>query len=205
MTSPIADSASAPRAARGPGRPRSAEAHQAILDAAIAILAESGIEALTVEGIAARAGVGKTTIYRRWPNKDLLLVDAISGLVTTNESLPDHGTIRDDLLAIARAVRSRYADGPLGAILPALLSAQLQRPDLADVVREHVITPRRALVLEVVRRGIDRGELRADADPELVFDLVVGPLFYGSVVLGRLPSEEGLEAMVDVVLDGCRA
>lgn len=194
----------APPAMRGPGRPRSAAAHQAILDAAIEILADSGIEALTVEGIAARAGVGKTTIYRRWPNKELLLVEALSGLVTSDGTLPDHGAIRDDLLAIVRGIRARYADGPFGRVLPALLSAQLRRPEFAAIVREQIVEPRRALVLGIVQRAVDRGELRADIDPELVFDMVTAPLFYRSVVLGRLPDEDSLEAMVDVVLDGCR-
>lgn len=205
MTPPALEANAAPQPSRGPGRPRSAAAHQAILDAAIEILAEGGVESITVEGIATRAGVGKTTIYRRWPNKELLLVEAVSSVITPENTLPDHGDIRDDLLDIARSIRTRYADGPLGRILPALLSAQLRRPEFAAVVREQIIQPRRALVLEIVQRAIDRAELSPGTDPELVFDMVAAPLFYGSVVLGRLPGEKALARMVDVVLDGCRA
>lgn len=103
---------------RGRGRPRSAAAHQAILDAAIDILAESGIEALTVEGIASRAGVGKTTIYRRWPNKELLLVEAVSNIVTADEPLPDNGSIREDLIAIAQVIRGSATRGRSDASCP---------------------------------------------------------------------------------------
>lgn len=189
---------------RARGRPRSAVAHRAILDAAIEILAEGGIESVTVEGIAARARVAKTTIYRRWPNKELLLVEAVSSVVRGEEALPDHGNIRDDLLDLARSVRTRYADGPLGRILPALLSSQLRRPEFAAVVREQIIEPRRAFVLGIVERAVERGELRSDVDSELVFDMVIAPVFYGAVVLGRLPDERALVHMVDLVLDGCR-
>lgn len=190
---------------RGPGRPRSAAAHQAILDAAIAILAESGFEALTIEGIAARAGVGKTTIYRRWPNKDMLLVEAIAGLVTTEEPLPESGEIRTDLIRVVRRVRDHYAAGPIGQVLPALLSAQVTRPEFGEAVRANIIEPRRAVLLALVRRAIERGELRPGTDPNTLVDLVTAPIFYAHVVMGRLPTHHDLEVIVDAILEGCGA
>lgn len=195
----------APAVLRGPGRPRSAVAHQAILDAAIAILAESGFEALTIEGIAARAGVGKTTIYRRWPNKDMLLVDAIAGLVTTEDPLPESGVIREDLIRVVRRIRDNYGAGPIGRVLPALLSAQLTRPEFCEAVRASIVEPRRAGVLALVERAVERGELRPGTDPNIVVDLVTAPIFYAQVVFGRLPSPHDIEVMVDAVLDGCGA
>lgn len=205
MTETVKTATAPPGALRGPGRPRSAAAHQAILDAALAILAESGFESLTIEGIAARAGVGKTTIYRRWPNKDLLLVEAIAGLVTTEDPLPETGAIRDDLLWIARRIREQYEQGPFGRVLPALLSAQLTRPEFGEALRKSIVEPRRAGVLGLVERAVERGELRPGTNPSTIVDLVTAPMFYGHVVMGRLPGYDDLEVIVDTVLEGCRA
>ena len=156
----------------GPGRPRSAKAQKAILDATLELLAETGMSGLTVEGVAARARVGKATIYRRWSSKLPLVVDALSTLPQLQ--IPATGTLRGDLRQIlgdlARILRSS-----VGRVLPHLAGERASDPAVHEVFSRYVVARRRPLVA-VVRRGIERGELPAGVDPEAATDLFVGPI-----------------------------
>jgi len=188
---------------RGPGRPRSIQAHQAILDAAITLLSEVGFDRLTVEGIAARAGVGKTTIYRRWPDKESLVVEALATMAVPDEP-PDTGDVRADLVEIVSRTADRLTNGQLGRLLPRLLGEQLRNPDFAKVVRERFIEPKARNARRIVQRAVERGELRGDTDADLVHAMLVGPIFYEIVPMGRKPSRHFAEALVDAVLEGLR-
>ena len=159
------------------GRPRSAEAHQAILDATLTLLDEIGYGALTIEGVAARAGVGKTTIYRRWPSKLELAVDAVAEM--RPESPPeDAGSLEGDFAAVLRNQVARTAGGPVPRILPRLLAESMGDPDLHRAVQRELIQPIRAVIGEILRRGLERGELRPDLDLELSTDMVHGTVVY---------------------------
>ena len=163
--------------ARGRGRPRSAEAHQAILSATLTLLDEIGYRALTIEAVAARAGVGKTTIYRRWPSKLELVVEAVAEM---RPPLPteDTGSIQGDFLAFQRGQISRVAAGPMPRIAPRLLAESVNDRELHEAVQRELIDPIRKAIGEVLQRGVDRGELRADLDLELATDVIHGTVVY---------------------------
>lgn len=185
---------------RRPGRPRSEAATRAILEAAIDLMAEDGYEGLTMEGVAARAGVGKTTVYRRWASKEALVRATVQAFVSWIP-IPDTGSVREDLLALERQAVSVYRGRP-GRLMPALVSAMARSSSLADAIRDDFLRSRRAALRTVLRKGQARGELRADADLELALDFLGGPLFYRLLVTGG-PLDDGLaEGVVDVMLHG---
>jgi len=148
---------------RRPGRPRSEQADQAILAAALDLFAECGPDALYIEQVAARAGVGKATIYRRWPGKEDMLLDAIGGL-RPQLPVPQGRSVRADLIALLDAVCREAAD-PRRARLFALLQGEGARyPRLMARYLEIVVKPRREMVAAVLRRGVATGELRENTD-----------------------------------------
>ena len=158
--------------ARRPGRPRSPEAHAAILRAALELALEGGLRGLSMEAIAARAGVGKATIYRRWKSKEALFVEAVQQLARMPE-IPDTGTVRGDLETVVAATIGRMAREAF-RIIPRLLADAADDPHLLAAMQEALLTPRRAALGEILRRGVARGELRADLDVELVTEIVFG-------------------------------
>jgi AcrR family transcriptional regulator len=164
---------------RAPGRPRSVEADKAILDAALVLLAEVGPTALSVEEVASRAGVGKTTIYRRFATKDDLVVASLASL---NESLPTEiaeGNVRDRLVAMVTGWWAQQADGnPSGQLFHRVLAHAKRNPQMFCSFYDQVIEPRRDLYRTVVRRGIERGELREDTDVELMTTLIISSSVY---------------------------
>jgi AcrR family transcriptional regulator len=164
-------------ATRRPGRPRSAEADDAILEAAVEMFAEVGFEGLTVEGVAARAGVGKATIYRRYPGKVDLVVAAAASFTQPQLPPPDTGTTRGDLAALVAGLITILATTPLGRALPTLLAARTRVPVL-DIAYAEIVAGKRARSAVVIRRAIERGDLRPDVDPEFVIDSFVSPIFY---------------------------
>ena len=156
------------------GRPRSEEAHQAILDATLALLAEVGFSALTVEGVAGRAGVGKATIYRRWPNKDALLLDAVASLKGPIPEIAGE-SVRDDLITLLRPVGQHAPTPQAATVLPCLISEMHRSPALGRVFQK-IMEPRRERMREVLRRGIASGELRPDIDIDVVMAMLTGPM-----------------------------
>ena len=186
---------------RARGRPRSEEAHQAILDASLALTRELGYDAVTIEGIAARAGVGKATVYRRWASKELLITDAITQIVRTI-ALPETGTVEGDVLALMRGTMSMYADAATGPLLSGLVAAMARSEPVGTAVRAGFVKARRDVMTVVLRRAIARGELRKDLDHELALDLLFGPLFYRYLLLGRVIDLRFTRAVVATVLRG---
>jgi AcrR family transcriptional regulator len=193
----------AAEAPRRPGRPRSAAAEQAILGAALALAAEVGLTRMTMEGVAARAGVGKATIYRRWDSKEELFADALRSVAADLELPPDGGSFRSDWMAIVGQEFDRIATTGV-RILPRLMSEAADDPQLYELLLERMVRPRRRIGAELIRRGIARGELRADLDPELVIDLLVGPIVYRALISGaELDAVRGMsERILDEVLPG---
>ena len=160
-------------AVRRPGRPRSERAEQAILDAAIEAVAENGIDGVHCEDVAARAGVGKATLYRRWPGKEDLLIAAFAAMKRPMPE-PRGESVRDDLIALLTVIAAD-ADDPRYAQQYALLHGAGERyPRLVARYREKVVEPRRELVRSVLRRGIETGELRSGIDVEVAMLLLTG-------------------------------
>jgi AcrR family transcriptional regulator len=160
---------------RRPGRPRSEQAEQAIIEATLDLFAEQGFEGVCVEAVAARAGVGKATIYRRWPNKEELLLAAFGSL---KSPYPEPGGVcaRDDLVAMLSVMCADRAD-PRKARRYALLLGEGQKyPRLMARYKETVIEPRHEAIRAVIRRGIESGELRADTDVEIAMLALTGTI-----------------------------
>jgi len=158
---------------RRPGRPRSERAEQAILDATLDAIGECGIEGVRCEDVAARAGVGKATLYRRWQGKEELLIAAFASLKSPLPE-PRGDSVREDLTAML-AVMAADADDPRYAQQFALLHGEEQRyPLLVARYRDEVAEPRRELIRSVLRRGIETGELRPDTDIEVAMLALTG-------------------------------
>ena len=157
--------------ARGRGRPRSQKADQAILDATLRMLGTQGVAGTTIEGVAADAGVGKTTIYRRWPTKTDLILAAISDLVPPGDP-PDTGTMAGDMAALADTQRRRLAGSGLSGIVPRVLAESMGDPELHQDFVDRVVGPFRDMLRLFIERGIDRGELRPDLEVEPLVDLL---------------------------------
>ncbi|MCU0670370.1 MAG: TetR/AcrR family transcriptional regulator [Myxococcota bacterium] len=181
------------------GRPRSEEAHQAILDATLALLAEVGFSSLTVEGVAARAGVGKATIYRRWPSKVPLVVEAFGGLPAFEEA--DTGSLVGDLKAMLRAYLELFNETPLATVLPALASERAHDPALAALFNP-VLRQRRSPLMNALERARARGEIPPDTDLELAADLIVGPIAVRLFFTGRRIQPKLVDPLVEMALGG---
>ena len=180
------------------GRPRSAAVDQAILDAAVELFIELGYDGLTMEGVAVRAGVGKTTVYRRYPGKVELVMAAAERLSRQKGPTPDTGTLRGDLLALARGFR-RMLMTDAGKAIPATLAANARNPELA-LAHRNFIAQRRADSAGVISRAVARGELAAEVDVDLVLDLLTAPLFLRAFITGQSLDDAYLASLVAAVL-----
>ena len=191
---------------RPPGRPRSEEAHRAILDAAIDLFIEQGFEALSIEGVAARAGVGKTTIYRRWASKEDLIVAAMNEVIFDVE-MTDTGSLREDLVGVAVRMQTIFASSKAGAVFARMVPYMAADTPLGRAHMERVVEPRLAHLQELVARGIQRGELRSDVKPEMVRALMAGPVLMW--MLTQQLTQKGIkkraEELVDTILQGLLA
>jgi AcrR family transcriptional regulator len=181
------------------GRPRSEEAHQAILEATLALLAEVGFSALTVEGVANRAGVGKATIYRRWPSKLPLVVEAFGQLPALEDV--DTGSLAGDLKAMLRTYLQHFRDTPLGTVLPSLAGERAHNPKLSELF-DPVMKGRRQPLVRAFERAAARGEIAEDLDRDLAADLVVGPIAVRLFFTGSRLHPEMVDPMVDLALAG---
>jgi len=192
--------------ARRPGRPRSAEADRAILGAALELAARLGLTGMTMEAVAARAGVGKATVYRRWDSKEELFADALRSVAGDLPVPPDTGSFRDDWIVLFGGESSVITPAAL-RIMPRLMAEAGEDPHLFRTVYDAMVAPRRKIAAELVRRAQARGELRDDLDPELVIDLVVGPMVYRALIAGAdLDSlRSHLDAALDTLLEGLSA
>lgn len=189
---------------RKPGRPRSDDTHQAILQATKLLMLELGLNGVSIEGVAARAGVGKATIYRRWKSKEDLIAEVLSSIGNTVE-VPDTGSTIADLISFTnRLVKS--VSNIYGVALPPvvkILVGILDNPQLKDVYRKHYITPQRQGFITILERGKKRGEIREDVDIDFAIDIIVGTYFY-SIMLnpGNVSTEKWTQKVISYLMDG---
>jgi AcrR family transcriptional regulator len=181
------------------GRPRSEEAHQAILDATLELLAEVGFSALTVEGIAQRAGVGKATIYRRWSSKLPLVVEAFSQLPGFEEV--DSGSLVEDLKSTLKSYLEVFNSSALFTVFPSLAGERAQNPELSKLL-EPVARSRRQPFVRIFQRAQERGEISPEVDLDLAADLVVGPISVTLFFRGGRPSPSMVDPLVELALNG---
>ncbi len=187
------------RAGATAGRPRSEEAHRAILDATLELLVEVGFSAMTVEGVASRAGVGKATIYRRWASKLPLVVEAFGQLPGFEEV--DTGNLAEDLKKMLRSYLHVFHSSPLSAVLPSLAGERTHNPELSELF-EPVSKDRRQPLVRAFERAVDRGEVPRDLDVELAADLVVGPIAVALFFKGGRIHPRMVGPIVDLALTG---
>ncbi len=188
---------------RRPGRPRSEQADRAIIDATLSLFAESGPEGLCIEQVAARAGVGKATIYRRWPGKEELLLDALAALKTPLPE-PRGRSVREDLVAVLDAMCRDAADPRLSRQFALLQGEGAKYPRLMARFVETVIEPRREVVRSVLRRGVATGELREDADIEAALYMLRGAALASAAHSEPVPRDYPLR-VVETLLRGLGA
>jgi len=182
------------------GRPRREGVDAQVVDAVLRALSRDGYSSLRIDDVAAEAGVAKTTVYRRWPTKDALVAAAVSHLYLDRVQPVDNGDLRSDLLALLRETCEVLFRGS-GRVLEDLVRESGHGRELAGIVRATNEARRRAFHL-AMNRAVARGELGADADHELMIDLLVGPLWTRLLVTGGVIVEGDVEAIVDAVLRG---
>lgn len=181
------------------GRPRSAHAHRAILDATLELLADVGYEQLTVGEVAAVAGVGKATIYRRWPSKAPLVIEAFSQLPAL--VAPDTGNLLDDLTGLLRSFAKILETTPLPRVLPILAAESLHDPELSKLFLP-MAGARREPLIAILRRAMARDELPADLDVEAAADVVVGPIMTRVCFSGIAVRPRDIRAFVEAAIHG---
>ncbi|HWS35484.1 MAG TPA: TetR/AcrR family transcriptional regulator [Actinoplanes sp.] len=180
---------------------RSERSRQAILDAALALITESGYTALTIEAVAARAGVGKQTIYRWWKGRGEIVLDALADQLAAAgpQALPDTGDLETDLRLVIRATVAELADPKLSEITRALTVESLNSEDFADQVRDRILRPQ----LDTIKERL-WGHIRADVDPDLAVELFVGPMYHRWMLRTGPLTGEYADSIVDLALAALR-
>lgn len=181
------------------GRPRSESAHRAILDAFRELLVEDGFARLRLEHVAARAGVSKATIYRRWRSKEELAIELLHELAAPFLAIPDAGDTRAELVTVAQSCIGRLTESDFGPVVRAMLCEIASNPTVGDRFRAVVVQARRDEVGHVIERGIARGDLPASTDLDVATELLIGPIYFRLVFGGALNPEFG-EKVVDALL-----
>lgn len=175
----------------------------AILDAAIDEFIDKGYLALSMEAVAARAGVAKTTLYRRWPTMEELAVAAICHLGTgEDEPLPAAGSLRGELLALLDGMRRKWNDPRYGAVMRRAAADATQRPELYSQMRDRIVGSKIAAMDALLRRAVDEGVIRKDVDLDWVRQMITSPIMAATFTLKQRVSRGQLEFVLDTVLAG---
>jgi AcrR family transcriptional regulator len=191
-------------ALRPPGRPRDSRADQAILDAALQSFIDEGYEGMSVENVAARAGVGKTTIYRRWPSKKELIIAAVDGLFE-HLHVPDTGDVRADLLFVVEQAHRFLTETKAGEVLPRMVGEVASGTPLGRAYFDKVMRPRLQAIVGALEAAKARGELRADLDDHLALASVIGSMMFLRLTR-TLPESKGFaERLVSQLIEGMGA
>jgi len=189
---------------RGRGRPRDEAARRRILQAALDLMDETAFTQVTMEAIAERATASKTTVYRWWPNKAQLAIEAFREAVAPELPLRDTGSLRNDLTMQMQNF-ARVLSGRGGRMLRSFLVAARCDPEVAEAFRSIWSDPRRAEAKSMLRQKQATGQLRQDADLDLVIDSLYGPLYYRFLIKNELPSQKYAESLAALVIQGLAA
>jgi AcrR family transcriptional regulator len=184
------------------GRPRSREADSAILRAAVLLLSEAGFQGMTMERVAQRAGVGRATVYRRWRTRDKMISQALAGLVA-DFNVVETGDLRADLFALARWLVDGLLTSPAGRLLPQLAAQMISDPTFPDDYLDMWVCPWRDAVDRALRRGVDDGLVRRDANLRGVADLLTGILvLWVFLEKGQAITDARIDDILSLILDG---
>ena len=193
-------SQSASDSKRRPGG-RSARVRQSVLDAAFAELGEKGYGGLSIEAVALRSGVAKTTVYRRWPTRDELIADALDSRSDRYEPVPDTGSLREDLKQFCEGVRAKLTSNHGKAMLKSLVGAVDQSPEIVETV-QRFWRERRDVGGQLIERWIRRGVLRPETNADLLVEAILAPIYLRVLLPGGPVTGEVLEGFIDLALDG---
>ncbi|GAA4385893.1 TetR/AcrR family transcriptional regulator [Tsukamurella soli] len=185
------------------GRKRSPEIDAAIRAAAAEVLGEVGYASLTMEAVAARAGVSKATLYLRYPSRAVLVFDAIFGKTKVRD-VPDHGDIRAELRETYRWAVDEFSASEARAAIPGLLAEVGSAPELARLVRTVAVEPEYGRVRSMLERARTRGEIRTDADIDLMIDVFIGTALARVTLIDHPLDHDFGDRLVDLILDGAR-
>ena len=188
---------------RGRGRPRSIEAEAAILKATLHLLERKPLRRVSADAIARRAGVSKATIYKWWPNKSLVALDAYLAGMTERVSLPDTGSAELDFTEQLKSVMGFYRS-PLGRLFCQFIAEGQSDPGFLALFRERFLFVRRDSARLMWRRGVDRGEIREDIDSDMVLDLMYGPMIFRLLAGHGSVSDSESEVLVKTIFGGLR-
>lgn len=183
----------------------SAGTNTRILDATRKLLVEHGVQGLTVEGVAARSGVAKTTIYRRYRSKHELALAVLLRMVEEVVAVPDLGDTRAELVVFVGGAVRILGSTPMGRVMQGLVSDLATDSELGTAFREQIVAARLAEVRRLVDKGIERGDLKPDIDYELVHDLLFGPIYYRLLLSGSRLEADLAERIVDAVMPSLAA
>lgn len=184
------------------GRPRDPGVDEDILNAAVDILTEGGFERLSMEAVAARAGVAKATIYRRFPSKVDLIVAMCQTFAPPVGDRPDTGSVRGDLVALVDSLGdSMCTTTTSGRLMPSMVSAAKENAEVREAMQRFSASRRRR-IYDVVKAAVERGELRSDTEPDLIGDLLVGSMMYRIVIRGGKVDKKFKTSLVDGILAG---
>ena len=184
------------------GRPLDVSRDADILDAALDVLAEEGFDGMTIDMVAARAKAGKATLYRRWPSKTELVIDAVACMKHNDinfADLPDTGTLRGDMVAMIKPPSIRDAEKKL-KVMAGLVSLIARNPQLAEAARAAVVAPRAQINRTFLQRAIDRGEIRADIDIATISNISPSMVTYRTMMLGKPVDREFLISVIDTII-----
>src|SRR5580704_13276602 len=188
---------------RSPGRPRSEQARVAILRSTLKLLGENGFSDLTIEAVAARARVGKATVYRWWPNKAALIADAFASSASRKLHFPDTGSVYTDMSQQMRQLIKIFLSRR-GRIVSAILAAGQSDRNVIAAFRDRFLKPRRQEAYATLQRGIQRGELRKDIDQDLLLDSLYGPIYMRFLIQHDRLTPEFIDHLCALVLSGAR-
>lgn len=193
-----------PTPPRRRGRPRSESAHLALLDAAIREFVARGYEAMSLEAIAAAAGVSKLTLYRRWDSK-LALVREIMQLLSDESPIEDQGSLKEDLRVLLREAYQASTTWPAEQIMPRLVGEVASHPELLEIYQKEILRPRLERLKVLIAHAHERGELREDLPFTILADMFAGPIFYHLTVLSLAEpnmSDDVPELLTQAILRG---
>jgi len=183
------------------GRPRSKKFDESILAATLELAGEVGIKGMSMDELAQRAGVSKATIYRRWPSKEILVLQALQSAMQPLDDVDTGGVVEDLRLCLGQMIARMSKKDRMNDVLPHLIEMATHDTTLRSSVDDYVQN-RRVPVLKVLERAIGRGELPADTDIELVLDALLGPLIYRRLLSGGVLDADFLDRLIVLVLPG---
>jgi AcrR family transcriptional regulator len=180
------------------GRPKDARIDEDVILAVLNALTARGYRHVTIERIARTVKRARTSIYRRWPSKRHLVAYALVSTLDAQPA-PDSGSLRRDLICAVDTLRHAFS-GPLGRALPGLIADMAHDPELAKIIRDEVLTPRRTSIKNAIARGMDRGEIRSDVPIDLFIDLVTAPCYFRALFGHARITRPFIETVVDYAL-----